>query len=142
MIFPICDSRSHKKFVPSLLFGLSVSIATGTKMYFGISSRYFSTLRLAACSAAAPAVFDVPKTLRLVACSAAAPAVFDVPKTLRLAACSAAAPAVFDVPKTLRLVACSAAAPAVFDVQDVRRLGRLANSNPRGGIFLLAMPFS
>ena len=29
-------------------------------MYFGISSRYFSTLRLAACSAAAPAVFDEP----------------------------------------------------------------------------------
>ena len=33
---------------------------TGTKMYLGISSRYFSILRLAACSAAAPAVFDVP----------------------------------------------------------------------------------
>ena len=38
----------------------SVSTATGTKRYLGISSRYFSILRLAACSAAAPAFLDVP----------------------------------------------------------------------------------
>ena len=60
MIFSIRDPRSHKKFAPSLFIGPSVSTATGTKMYFGTSSRYFSILRLAACSAAAPAVFDVP----------------------------------------------------------------------------------
>ena len=56
MIFSIRDPRSHKKFTPSSFIGPSVSTATGTKMYFGISSRYFSILRLAACSA----VFDEP----------------------------------------------------------------------------------
>ena len=60
MIFSIRDPRSHKKFAPSSLIGPSVSTATGTKRYLGMSSRYFSILRLAACSAAAPAVFEVP----------------------------------------------------------------------------------
>ena len=59
MIFSIRDPRSHKKFAPSLFIELSVSTATGTKRYLGLSSRHFSTLRLAACSAAAPAILDV-----------------------------------------------------------------------------------
>ena len=60
MIFSTRDPRSHKKFAPSLLIGPSVSTATGTKRYLGISSRHFSILRLAASSAAAPAFLDVP----------------------------------------------------------------------------------
>ena len=60
MIFSIRDPRSHRKFAPSSLIGPSVSTAIGTKRYLGISSLYFSIFRFAACSAAAPAFFDVP----------------------------------------------------------------------------------
>ena len=60
MIFSIRDSRSHRKFAPSSLIGPSVSTAIGTKRYLGISSRYFSIFRFAACSAAAPAFLKVP----------------------------------------------------------------------------------
>ena len=60
VIFSIRDPWLHKKFASFSLIGPSVSTATGTKRYLGISFQYFSILRFAACSAAAPAILDVP----------------------------------------------------------------------------------
>ena len=56
----ILRPNSDRKFAPSTLIGPSVSTATGMKKYFDVSSRYLSAFWMAACSAAAPAFFEVP----------------------------------------------------------------------------------